>query len=66
VDTSFVGSLSSDVLRRDLHSDIKALSSVCSASARKEQRNQRDQETSMYDLLRAILEQELFLGSVYY
>lgn len=66
MDTSFVGKLSSDVLRRDLQSGIKALAYVCNASTRKEQKGQKEQETSMHDLLRAILEQELFLGSVYY
>jgi len=31
-----------------------------------QQKDQEEQETSMHDLLRAILEQEEFLGSMYY
>jgi len=73
VDTSFVGNLAADALRREIYSGIMALSYICSGSACTrvpnvpgQQKDQEEQETSMHDLLRAILEQEEFLGSMYY
>jgi hypothetical protein len=70
VDTSFVGILSADALRRELYSGIIALSYLCSGSAYSlgpgAQREREEQDTSVHELLRAILEQEGFLGSMYY
>jgi hypothetical protein len=73
VDTSFVGIFSAVALRGELYSGITALSYLCSRSACTpvpnvwgQQKDQEEQETSMDDLLQAILEQEGFLGAMYY
>jgi len=66
---SFIKNFSTDVLRRDLYSGMTALSCLCDESAHvfvpEIQEQQREvqgeqEETSMHDLLSAILEQELF------
>jgi hypothetical protein len=70
---SCLTTLSTDVVRRDLCSGITALSKVCDESGRvfgpefrlKHGEN-GEQEISMHNLVEAILEQELFFGSVYY
>lgn len=70
---SFATTLSTDTLRSEVFSGNTALSTVSDGSGRVlvpevrlKQGVDEEQEMSMHDLLEAILEQELFFGSVYY
>lgn len=69
---SFFGRLSSGTFRHDLSSGIMAFSQVCtkctyvSAPEVSQEGQGEQQEMSMHDLLAAILEQELFFGSLYH
>lgn len=73
---SFIESSSPGVLRHVLIFGIMALSRVCDESAphtflpktlgQRQQEDQEEQETSMHNLLEAILEREPFPGLVYY